>query len=164
MIMKTPTFLLVLFLGLWTAAAQPTNPVIVTATNTVSGTNAAPAVVSETIQPLINLLGGAGTWITTLIAWLGAISLAMAPFTVWVQHKLADAMNRAAESKEDTTDDEYLRKLFSHSWYKFLTFLARFANFRFPTLSDLERALKLQAEAVKEAVNPNPFDDTTKKV
>lgn len=101
----------------------------------------------EALQPLIELLGGKGSWITTVIAWFGAVALALTPFTVFIQHKLADAINNVAASSE-TDDDAYLRWLFSRGWYRFPTFLLRFANIRFPTLSDLERALKLQAEAV----------------
>lgn len=104
----------------------------------------------NTLQPILDLLKGHGTWLTTLLAWVAAISAVLAPFAVWISHKLADSMNDAAATS-DLEDDEYLRRLFSSKIYKLAAFLLNFANVRLPTLSQLERAIQLQAEAIAEA-------------
>lgn len=134
----------------------PADATAITATNVVSetaSTNAPPVPTQapETLKPLLDLLGGKGTWITTLIAWFSALSLALAPFAVWIRNKLADAINKAAESSEED-DDKYLRSLFGNPFYKMFTFVLNFANIRFPTLAELERAIELQKEAAKEAL------------
>lgn len=116
-------------------------------TNTPS---AAASPIPETFGPLLELLQGKGTVLTTLIAWTAAISVILAPFAVWIRNKLADAANRAAETA-DEDDDAYLRKLFSAKWYRLTAFLLNFANIRLPTITELERALELQKQAVAKA-------------
>lgn len=115
-----------------------------------SVTPVADAATSSTFKPILDLLGGSGTWITTVIAWFAAVSALLAPFAVWIRNKLANAINSAAESSGED-DDTYLRALFSAGWYRFLAFVLNFANVRFPTLAELERAIALQKEAVREA-------------
>lgn len=151
--MKIYLVLLVAFIATLTAASFAQEEI--TLTNVVvvgfSSTNAppVPAQAPETLQPILDLLGGKGTWITTLIAWFAAISVILAPFAVWIRNKLADAANKAAASSEDD-DDTYLRSLFGNAFYRLLAFVLNFANIRLPTLAELERAIALQKEAAKQ--------------
>lgn len=112
----------------------------------------------ETLQPILDLLGGKGTWLTTIMAWGATISAVLAPFAVWIRNKLTDAINRAAESS-DENDDAWLTKLFSAQWYQFLAFALNFVNVRLPTLAELQRAIMLQHEAVREARTEPPKVD-----
>lgn len=107
----------------------------------------------EQLQPLIDLLGGSKGPLAAVIAWLAAASAALAPFSVWIQHKLADWMNSVAESA-DEDDDKYLASLFANKAYKLVALLLRFVNIKLPTSADLERAIKHQKEAVAEATAP----------
>lgn len=146
--MKTIITLTLLLLTFTAFAQEPL-------TNAVVGTNSVvtPAVatgINQTVQPILDLLKGSGTWITTLIAWFAAISAALAPFAVWIRNKLANMINTVAESSGED-DDEFLRRLFSAGWYRILAFVLNFANVRFPTLAELERAIAMQREAVLES-------------
>lgn len=150
--MKNKLFLIVMAI---TALAFVLLPALLFAqTNAVPATPTTP--VPETFGPLLELLGGKGTIVTTLISWVAAISMVLAPFAVWIRNKIADALNRAALSPTED-DDVYLRRLFSHKVYRLIAFLLNFANVRLPTLTELERAIELQKEAVKESKSPpNP--------
>lgn len=106
--------------------------------------------IGETFKPILDLLGGKGTWITTVISWFAAIGLVLAPFGVWIRNKLADMLNEAAKSS-DKDDDTYLRAIFSNKAYRLIAFTLNFANIRMPNLTELERAIALQEEAVKKA-------------
>jgi len=110
---------------------------------------------SEAIQPLLDLLGGKGTIVTTLLAWVAALGMALAPVSTWISHSLRDSLNRVAASQAED-DDAYLRRLFSAKWYSAAAFLLRFISVDLPVLADLERAIKLQAEAVEESKTTNP--------
>jgi hypothetical protein len=149
--MKTKLFLIAVTfvaLALVLAVGQPLPDGIVAEGVTV--TNAAPATPSapipETFKPLLELLAGKGTIVTTLLAWTAALSVLLSPFAVWIRNKLADAMNAAAASSS-LDDDVYLTRLFSNKVYRFTAFLLNFANVRLPTLTELERAIELQKEA-----------------
>lgn len=103
------------------------------------------------LRPLLDLLGGGhGKWLLSIITWFGTLSAVLAPFSVWLQHKLTDLCNTAAASSE-VDDDEWLRKLYGNPIYRFWATLLRFVHIRLPTLADLERALKLQHEAITQA-------------
>lgn len=107
---------------------------------------------SSVLKPILDLLGGKGTWLTTLLAWVAAVSAALSPFAVWIRNKLADMMNAAAESS-DENDDVWLTRLFSNPIYQFAAFLLNFISIRLPTLSELQRAIALQHEAVVDAID-----------
>lgn len=116
------------------------------------GTNALATATPETFKPILDLLGGKGSWITTIIVWFAAISATLAPIAVWIRNKLADMLNaRAASADED--DDQYLRALFGNPFYRFLAFVLNFANIRLPNLSELERAIAQQKEAARVAAD-----------
>ncbi len=102
------------------------------------------------LQPLFDLLGGKGTWLITVITWFGTLSAILAPFSVWIQHRLTDWLNTAAASSE-TDDDQWLRNLYGNPLYRFVATALRFIHLRLPTLADLERALQLQQDAVAKA-------------
>lgn len=150
--MKVNLLFILSLLALACIAQEATN---VVATNAPSITPVKDVATSSTLKPILDLLGGSGTWITTVIAWFAAISAALAPFAVWIRNKLANAINAAAESSGED-DDVYLRTLFSASWYRFLAFVLNFANVRLPTLAELERAIALQKEAVVESKGKTP--------
>lgn len=103
--------------------------------------------IPDTLEPLVNILP---TWVSQVIVWVVALNLALAPFSVWISHRLRDMLNRAAASAEED-DDLFLRNLFSKPWYRAIALGLRFINVDLPTVSDLERAVSLQAEAVHEA-------------
>lgn len=105
----------------------------------------------ESLRPILDLLGGEdGTWVTTTIVRVMAVSAILAPFAARLRNALADALNRVAATS-DLDDDAYLRKLFSNPGYKLAAFLLNFANIRLPVLAELERAIALRCEAVAEA-------------
>lgn len=138
-------------------AITNTGTVPTTTTNMVITTNAppvpapSPSIVPDSLKPIFDLLGGKGPWLTTFVIWVMTISTALASFAVWLRNKIADWMNRIAESS-DTDDDEKLRSIFSNGFYRFIAFAFNFINIRFPTLAELERAIELQKEAAKEAL------------
>lgn len=103
--------------------------------------------IPDTIEPLLRVLP---PWASQVIVWVVALNLALAPFSVWISHKLTDMMNRAAASA-DVDDDEFLRALFSRPWYRAIAFALRFINVDLPTRAVLERAIALQTEAVHES-------------
>jgi len=141
--MKTKPILLAVFLMIFFL------PVL------VFGQTNAPSAIPATFNPILELLGGKGTFVTTFITWTAAISAVLAPFAVFMRNKLADAINRAADSA-DGDDDVYLRRLFENKLYRITAFILNFANVRLPTLPELERAIALQREAVRESIQtPN---------
>lgn len=106
---------------------------------------------AEDLQPLIDLLAAKqGSWLATLLAWMGTVSVLLSPFAVRIRNMLADMLNDTAAT-ESEEDDAYLLKLFSQPWYRFLSFVLGLINIRFPTLSELQRAIRLQKEAVEKA-------------
>lgn len=108
-------------------------------------------VIPPELNPLLKMLGDkVGAWVVKVVMWVMVLSALLAPVAGRIRNKIADVMNRAAET-EDGDDDEKLRKLFSNPAYKFAAFILNFANIRLPTLAELERAIKLQAEAVVES-------------
>lgn len=123
--------------------------VLFTIAMSVSGqtTNAVPDV--GPLKPVLDLLpAGAAAFLAKVIVWVGSFSLVIAPFAVWLRHKLADMLNVAATSRE-IDDDAWLRRLFANPVYRFAAVLLRFLRIDLPTSAELERALALQNEAVK---------------
>lgn len=105
----------------------------------------------EALQPILDLLGGnTKSWLTTVIAWGVAIRFALIFFHERIQHLITDRINAVAAS-ESTDDDEYLRRLFAHPTYRFIAFVLLIIGLPMPTLTTLERALKLQQEAAAAA-------------
>lgn len=102
------------------------------------------------LKPLLDLLGGQLGWLPTVITWIAAIKLAMTFFETTFAHWAADKLNEIAAT-ESSDDDDYLRQLFAMGWYRFVAFTMRLLGFRLPTLADLERAIRLQKEAVVDA-------------
>lgn len=133
----------------------PTPDTNVQAVLTVTGPTPVALTELTGIKPLDALLTGKLGWLAQLIAILGSIRVALVPFGGKIQRWLADRMNAIA-SRNSVDDDQYLRELFSAKWYKFLAFILMFASIKLPTLPDLERAIKLQQEAVLDAQNSNP--------
>lgn len=115
----------------------------------------APITVPEFLKPLFDLLGGSGPLLTTIIAWVAAIGVALAPVSGVISRWLRDALNKAAATSE-LDDDEWLRQLFSKKWYAVAAFLLRFVNIDLPTSTELERAIQLQAEAVAASKTATP--------
>lgn len=115
----------------------------------------------EAIQPLLDLLGGnARSTVATIIAWFMAIRFALIFFHERIQHFITDRINAVAAS-ESADDDEYLRRLFAHPTYRFITFIALLVGLPMPTLATLERALRLQQEA---ATSEKPVAVSTGKI
>ena len=102
------------------------------------------------LKPLLDLLSGHFGWLPTLLTWIAALKLAMTLFETQFAHWAADRLNAVAASS-DEDDDAYLRQIFSAKSYRTVGFVLRMLGFRLPTLADLERAIKLQAEAVIDA-------------
>lgn len=98
------------------------------------------------LSPVLDLLpAGAAAVLMKAIVWIGSFGLLLAPFSVWIQHKLTDLLNTAAASA-DVDDDAWLKKLFTNPVYRFAATLLRFLHIRLPTIADLERALSKAAE------------------
>lgn len=114
-----------------------------------------PITVPEFLKPLFDLLGGEGPWLTTLLAWIAAIGVALAPVSGAINRWLRDKLNTAA-STSGIDDDEWLRRLFTAKWYSIAAFLLRFVRVDLPVLADLERAIGLQKEAVTKATQATP--------
>ncbi len=128
------------FIGLLLLAALFTMPSVAQA----SEGNATE--VPGALQPLLDLLGGQGNWLVTLVVWAGALSVAFAWVSPKIKSWMADKMNEIAASA-DTNDDDYLRKIYGAKWYITLAFVLRMVGLQLPTLTDLERAIALQKEA-----------------
>lgn len=125
-------------------------------TNVVENPSGPTSPAGQAFQPILELLGGkAGNIMTTLIAWIVAISIALAPFSGMISRRLRDMLNEAAESSK-LDDDDYLRRLFSRGWYQTAAFLLRFINVDLPTTAELDRAIALQKEAIAEASSTKP--------
>jgi len=108
-------------------------------------TNSVPVI--GPLAPVLDLLpSGTAAVLMKAIVWFGSFSLVLAPFSVWIQFKLTDMLNTVAASKE-ADDDVWLTGLFRNPAYRFAATALRFLHVRLPTISDLERALALQAEA-----------------
>lgn len=153
--MKTKSIIVGLLLcaAVLTAMGQSNLLPVLTTTETPAEPAGPAKVILDAAKPLLELLGGKGTLLTTVVAWVAAISLFLAPFSVWISHGLRNAINRVAASSA-VDDDEYLRRLFSKKWYSFAAFLLRFINVDLPVLADLERALELQREAANKTTTP----------
>lgn len=92
----------------------------------------------------------AKVFVVKVALWIGSLSLLIAPFATRLSHWLRDRLNRAASKNSAGKGmDAWLATLFANPIYKFFSVLLRFVNIEFPTTSDLERALKLQGEAVE---------------
>lgn len=102
------------------------------------------------LKPLLDLLSGQFGWLPTALAYLAALKLAMTFFENAFARWIADRLNAVAASS-DEDDDEYLREIFSAPAWRTGSLLLRFVGLRFPTLKDLERAIKLQREAAIDA-------------
>lgn len=98
------------------------------------------------------------SWLTTLTVWIGSLSLLIAPFATRLEHWLRDRLNLIADNNESGVGtDVWLRGLFSNPVYKTVSTVLRFINVNFPTLKDLDRAVRLQSEAIAAAkITPKP--------
>jgi hypothetical protein len=115
----------------------------------------------EAIQPLLDLLGGnSKSVITTVIAWLVALRLALVFAHGYIQRWMSDVMNKVAAS-ETHDDDEFLLALFNKGWYKTLVFVGLVVGWPLPSKADLERAIRLQQEAAGKE-QPVPVTGTNK--
>ena len=101
-------------------------------------------------EPSLIDAGAKFPWITKAVTWIAYLKLASTLFEVRLQHWFADRLNEAAASA-DQDDDTFLRQIFTHRGYRVTAFALRLFGFRLPTLADLERALRLQHEAVRES-------------
>lgn len=152
--MKTRLAVLSLsFLALAVIAQEPalTNVVVVgdVSTNTVATTNVVN--LPPAFEQVANLLGPKFKEILTQVTiWIGSLSLIIAPFAGRLGRWLRDRINQIAEGKAIGTD-VWLRKLFDNIIYQTISTALRFINIDFPTTEELDRAVKLQAEAVAEA-------------
>jgi len=144
---------LLICLACLTAYGQITNtpPLPLPTDPPVTPAPGVPPAVRDTIQPLLDLLGGKGTVLLTAVSWCAAIALILAPFAGVISRQLRNVQNQAAASS-DLDDDEYLRKLYSQSWYRFTAFALRFLNVHLPTLAELERQIAFQTEAATKAL------------
>lgn len=84
---------------------------------------------------------------------VGSIRVALIPFAGPLNRWIADKLNDVAR-KSVQDDDDYLRGLFSARWYKFVAVALFLMSVHLPSLADLERAIKLQREAVAAASPP----------
>lgn len=115
----------------------------------------------EPLQPFLELLTGeTRSWVTTAIAWAVAIRFALIFLHGKLQRAIADRLNAvAATDSED--DDAYLAALFAHPTYRLTAFLLLMVGVPLPSSADLERAIRLQREAVEAArpvhINQKPF-------
>lgn len=101
---------------------------------------------SELVSLIKQLSGGDGK-VSAVVSYLGVLAVFSALAGRKLERWIQDKINAIAESST-LDDDEYLRQLFSKPWYKFVAFLSGFTPFRLKTLSDLERAIRLQKEAI----------------
>lgn len=133
------------------AVAQTTNDVVVV-TNTPAATNA-PVELPPGFEQVADLLGPKVK--PTLIAvmlWLAGLKLVLMPFAGNLGRWLRDKLNKAAEDQTGDAD-EWLAKLFKNPLYRFASTLVSFVGISFPNTAELERALKIQQEAVQKAID-----------
>lgn len=113
-------------------------------------------------SPLLALLTGKFGGFTALLAWAAAIKLAMTAFENQFARWIADRLNAIAASS-DQDDDQYLREIFSAPSYRLISFLLRLIGFRFPTLADLERAIRLQHEVALDLTGASSIGEITRE-
>lgn len=89
-------------------------------------------------------------WLLSTLTFLGTVKLVMSFAEVRFYHWTCDKLNEIAAS-ELQDDDEYLRDIFSTRQWKLYCFIGRLLSFRLPTLADLDRTIRLQAESVLQA-------------
>lgn len=99
----------------------------------------------ENLQPLLDLLSGKVGWLPAALAWAAALRTALAFFDTRIRHFVADKLNSIG-GENDVEVNAYLRNLFGKLWWKLLALVLPL-----PKLSDLDRAVAHQKEAVAEA-------------
>jgi hypothetical protein len=120
------------------------------ATGLLAGAPLLAATTTSAIDPSLLEAAGKFPWLGKAITSIAYLKLASTLFEVRLQHWFADQLNEAAASA-DQDDDAFLRELFAHRAYRVTAFALRLFGFRLPTLADLERAVRLQREAVRAA-------------
>lgn len=119
-------------------------------------TNAPAVVLPPGVDQIAALLPAkAKALLGRVVVWVGSLSLILAPFSVRLGSWLRDRLNKVADNQGGDTD-KWLAKLFANPIYKFLSTLLLFVNISLPTTAELERAIRLQAEAVQAAKRVEP--------
>lgn len=74
------------------------------------------------LQPLLDLLGGKGAWIGTVIVWMGALRLVAKFFSGWLQGVFTKGLQGVVDSIE-TDDDALAARILASLWYRALAFV-----------------------------------------
>ena len=91
------------------------------------------------LQPLLDLLGGQGKPLITLIAWIGALRLVAKPVSAVIQGFFTKLVAKAIETPE-ADDDAAIARLLSCWPYRILAFLVDWgASIKLPTTQSLKK-------------------------
>lgn len=120
-------------------------------TNAVAITNV-PTSLPPGMEQVAKLFGPkVYAFVIKVAVFFGGIKLLLIPFAGWIERKIRDWLNRIAESKGNA--DEWLALLFSKTWYVVLAIVFEFFSITLPSTAELHRAIKLQNEAVVDAID-----------
>lgn len=95
--------------------------------------------VTSVIEPLLKLMGGHGSWLVTLVAWMGALRLVAKPVSAVIQSFFTKLVAKAIETPE-SDDDAAIARLLSCWPYRILAFLVDWgASIKLPTTQSLDQ-------------------------
>lgn len=122
--------------------------------NAEGATNAPALTLPDGIDQVVGLLGPNAKVIAVKVAaWMAALSIILAFVRKGVDHWFRDRMNAAAIANGG--GDTWLRSIYGAAWYRTIATLLAFVSISLPSVSDLDRATKLQREAVSDALDKN---------
>jgi hypothetical protein len=75
----------------------------------------------ETLQPLLNLLGGDHGRLAQVIALIGSARIALKPFNLWLQAQLT-ALVDSCQDRTDFARPDHVRALLESTPYRLLAF------------------------------------------
>lgn len=102
------------------------------------------------LQPLLDLLGGRFHRLPQIIAWLGAIQVALKFVNARLQKYLTTKMVEAA-TDIDSDNDIIWRDVLSARWYRITHFILDLVfRLKLPTLADFEHAIALQKQTARD--------------
>lgn len=107
------------------------------------------------LAPIINLLPlNLKLIVVKILVWSASMSALLVWFRKNIDHWFRDKMNAAAVANGG--GDAWLLSIYSAKWYRFIATVLAFLSISLPSASDLNRATKLQREAVNDAMKDGP--------
>lgn len=124
-------------------------------TNAPIATNAVTTMdLPSPLAPIINLLPvNLRVLAVKILVWSASMSALLVWFRTRIDHWLRDRMNAAAEANGG--GDAWLRSIYGSVWYRAIATVLAFVSINLPSVSELDRSVKMQQQAVAESkANP----------